>query len=90
MSRPSFFVATEQPKKFQRVYEEDGIVSTWTYDLDIFPNGPIDVTNDYPEGYVHPNFDEENDKLPITQQKFLNPANGKMVAYGRAKQLKLI
>lgn len=88
MSRPSLFVTSDLPKKFQRVYEEDGIKETWTYDLDINPNGPIDVDIEYPDSFV--SHEELNEALPLTHRKFFNPANGKMVSYGRAKQLKLI
>lgn len=89
MSRPSLFLTSEQPKQFTRVYEsEDGIKETWTYDLDIFPNGPINVDIEYPDSFI--SIEEMNEALPITKRKFLNPENGKMISYGRAKALKLI
>jgi hypothetical protein len=34
-------------KKFTRVYEDEETVSTWTYDLDKFKNGPISVDIKY-------------------------------------------
>ena len=51
----------EKPRKFQHVYTDaDGFESTWKYDLDKFPNGPISVENKYPAGY---------DKMMKKQQK---------------------
>jgi len=46
----------------------------------------VDIS--YPSTYV--SFDDEQAELPPTQRKYLNPNNGKWVAYGRAKQLGLI
>jgi hypothetical protein len=33
---------------------------------------------------------EELGELPLSKQKFRNPANGKLVGYQRAKQLNII
>jgi hypothetical protein len=44
--------AKDKPRKFQHVYkDDDGFESTWKYDLDKFPNGPISVENKYPPYY---------------------------------------
>jgi len=42
----------DKPTKFEHVYkDDDGVESTWKYDLKKFPNGPIEVTNKFPPGY---------------------------------------
>ena len=33
----------ENPNKYTRIYEDDTSITTWTYDLDIFTNGPISI-----------------------------------------------
>ena len=79
--------------KFQRIFvNDDGTTEIWKYDLDKFPNGPIETITDYPKGWKSPLdiIKGENKKLPLSKQQFLNPATGKMVAYFRAKQLGLI
>jgi hypothetical protein len=79
----------QQPRKFTRESTNfKGIRSVWKYDLDYYPNGPISVEIFYPSGFVSDA--EKEAKLPKTQRKFINPANGKEVSYGRAKQLGLI
>jgi hypothetical protein len=94
--RPKEIVSEEPPRRFERTYNDiDGSVITWKYDLDKFENGPIEVTSHFPAGY-RPMFEilEEqnviNSKIPLKYQTFMNPKNGKYVAYGRAKQLGLI
>lgn len=37
-------------RKFTRVYEDDETIETWTYDLDKFANGPIEVNVKYKPG----------------------------------------
>ena len=79
----------QQPRKFTREFTNfKGIRSVWKYDLDYYPNGPISVETFYPNGFVSDA--EKEDKLPKTQRKYINTANGKEVSYGRAKQLGLI
>jgi hypothetical protein len=51
-------------------------------------NGPINVEIFYPNNYV--SFEEEEEKLPASKRKYLNPHNGKLVGHFRAKQLGLI
>ena len=80
-------------KQFQRSFtNDDGTTEIWKYDLDKFPKGPIETTTIYPKGWQSPLeiIKGKNKKLPLSQQQFLNPATGKMVAYFRAKQLGLI
>ena len=84
---------TEKPveppsRKFIREYKyEDGSSQKWHYNLDKSPNGPIMVEMFYPEGYFPR---DRNENLPKTKRKYLNPTNGKMVAYTRAKELGII
>jgi len=69
----------EKPRKFQYVYiDDDGTESTWKYDLDKFPNGPIEVTNKFPAGY---------DKMMKKQQKEAKLAKSLSVLE-KAKQAK--
>ena len=78
------------PTKFIREYIDDnGVRNIWTYDLDKFPNGPINVEIIYPKNSKHRNqiLEEENTKLPLTKRKYNNPATGKMVNYYRYMQL---
>lgn len=81
------------PRQFTREYKEHtGQTEIWTYDLDKFERGPISVEINYIKNYESPSqkMDRVNKSLPITKQMFLNPKNGKYVAYTRAKMLGLI
>jgi hypothetical protein len=87
--RPAETKPEEQSTKFTReITFSDKVKQVWTYDLTKFKRGPISVEIFYPSTYV--SFDDEQAELPPTQRKYLNPNNGKWVAYGRAKQLGLI
>jgi hypothetical protein len=90
--RPVEQTAETQPRKFIREFKfDDGRSQKWHYDLDKSPNGPIEVELFYPKEWFKDEIDEvENDKLPKTKRKYLNPANGKLVAYTRAKELGII
>lgn len=86
-------VQTEQPRKFTREYKDyTGHRSVWTYDLDINPYGPISVEEFYPEGTEEAKGmnDVTGEHIPKTKRKYVNPKNGKLVAYTRAKELGLI
>jgi hypothetical protein len=37
-------------RQFTRTYEDDDMIETWTYDLDKFKNGPINVDIKYKAG----------------------------------------
>jgi hypothetical protein len=37
--------------KFQRVYEDENMIETWTFDTDVFKNGPISVDIKYKNGF---------------------------------------
>jgi hypothetical protein len=80
-------------RKFQHEYKDsDGTISIWKYNLDKFARGPIEVEIVYPKDYLTPEQElkKANKKLPKSQQQFLNPANGKMIGYYRAKTLGLV
>ena len=78
-----------QSRKFTRSFtDQEGVISIWKYDLDKFNRGPIEVEQVYPKDYMSPI--DKNKKLPKSQQKFLNPENGRMVGYYRAKTLGLV
>jgi hypothetical protein len=77
--------------KFTREFkDEDGITRTWFYDTDKFGMNPYKVEITYPEGYDYNDLKEDDNTLPKTKRKYLNPANGKMVGYTRARMLKLV
>jgi len=78
----------EQSTKFTReITYSDGVKQFWTYDLDKRRNGPVKVEITYPTNYS--TFEEEQEQIPVSKRKYLNPNTGKWVAYGRAKQLGL-
>ena len=104
--RPKEAVIEPSPRKFTKVYEDEDMIETWTYNLDIH-RGPISVDIKYKTGAEKAiklrAKDAKQEKkaarqmkkintkqLPISQQQWLNPANGKMVGYTRAKALNLI
>lgn len=86
--------------KFERRYPNgNGTSDVWKYDYSITKNGPVSVEvnvsdNSFKKRIVddEPKIEEEtsNDSLPKTKRMYLNPANGKMVGYARAKFLNLI
>jgi hypothetical protein len=87
--RPIETKPEEQSTKFIREYiSSDKVKQVWTYDLSKFKRGPISVDIYYPSNYV--SLEEEEEKLPISKRKYLNPNNGKWVAYQRACVLGLI
>jgi hypothetical protein len=47
---------TQEPtlRKFTRVYEDDETIETWTFDLDKFERGPINVDIKYKNGLDKP------------------------------------
>jgi transcriptional accessory protein Tex/SPT6 len=104
--RPKETVIEPSPRKFTKVYEDEDMIETWTYNLDIH-RGPISVDIKYKTGAEKAiklrAKDAKQEKrtarqmkkintkqLPLSQQQWLNPANGKMVGYTRAKALNLI
>lgn len=87
--RPAEAKISDNPEKYTReIIHDDGIKQVWSYDTSISMNGPVRVDVSYPSSYV--SFEEEEEKLPASKRRYLNPHNGKLVGYGRAKQLGLI
>jgi len=83
----------EPPKIFERNYiDDDGVKSTWKFNLNKNPNGPYEVIIHLPKNYKTPIQiqNEKNKKLPVSKQRFFNAETGKWVSYQRAKALKLI
>jgi hypothetical protein len=78
-----------QSRKFTKTFSNDqGIISIWKYDLDKTTRGPVEVEQIYPKDYISPI--DKNKKPSKSQQKYINPKNGKEISYYRAKALGLI
>ena len=83
----------ENLRKFTREFNSpDGTRSIWKFNLDKQPNGPYEVEHIYSKDFVsvEDSIKKNNKKVPKSQQKFLNPNNGKMVGYYRAKTLGIV
>ncbi len=75
-------------RQFTKTFiDDDGTTHVWKYDLDKFSRGPIETTVNYSKESLSSSGKQKNNKI---DQKYLNPANGKYVGYGRAKSLGLI
>jgi hypothetical protein len=48
--RPKETQPVDQPRKFNRVYEDEDTIETWKYDIDKFDKGPIEVDIKYKVG----------------------------------------
>ena len=48
--RPATIVQETPPRKFTRVYEDEDTIETWTYNLDKFTRGPVEVDIKYKAG----------------------------------------
>ena len=48
--RPKEIQIVDQPRKFNRVYEDELTIETWKFDLDKFDRGPIEVDIKYKAG----------------------------------------
>lgn len=48
--RPAAIIQEEPPRKYTRVYEDEYAVETWSFDLNKFRNGPIQVDIKYKVG----------------------------------------
>ena len=70
----------------------DGTIDIWKYDPSKSTSGAYEVEVTYPKGYKHQDeiIVKEQSNIPLTKRQFLNPQNGKMVGYTRAKNLGLI
>ena len=82
----------EHPTKWVDIYdEEDGTKTKWTWDKKKSPYAPLSVEVIYPKGWDFGVVEGEDDEdLPKTKRKYLNPNNGKFVGYTRARALNLI
>jgi hypothetical protein len=52
--RPKEIAQEPTLRKFTRVYEDDETIETWTFDLDKFERGPINVDIKYKNGLDKP------------------------------------
>ena len=79
-------------EKFNREYNyHTGKRIVWSYDPKKNLNGPHSVEIFYPKGYDDKTEGDPTDEsIPKTKRKYINPKNGKLVAYTRAKELGLI
>ena len=70
----------------------DGVISTWYYEKDRLNLGPFKVEIKYPDDWTSQEEDlkKSNKKVAKTNQRFINPKNGKEVSYQRAKALGLV
>lgn len=48
--RPATIIQEEAPRKFTRVYEDEYTIETWSFNLDKFDKGPIQVEIKYKAG----------------------------------------
>jgi hypothetical protein len=48
--RPAVIIQETPPRKFTRVYEDEDTIETWTYNLDKFTRGPVEVDIKYKAG----------------------------------------
>lgn len=102
--RPKEKPPQEVLRKFTREYEDaDGVKRIWKYDLDKWDRGPLEVEIVYPKDWKSPMdlrkiakkeakkmAKKLDGKVAKSKMKYLNPVNGKMISYGRAKQLGII
>jgi hypothetical protein len=65
--------------------EDDGVISVWEYDPSRHTNGPCEITMKYPKDFLTK--EQKPQTLNKTEQKYLNPNNGKYVSYQRYQQL---
>jgi hypothetical protein len=87
--RPKQTDSTDQSSKFIRTIEyKDGCIVLWYFDLNKSKNGPVEIIIEYPKTYI--TFEEEQEQIPLSKRKYLNPNNGKWVAYARACVLGLV
>lgn len=70
----------------------DGVTSTWYYEKDRLNLGPFKVEIKYPDNYtsLEEDIKKKNKKVSKTNQRFINPKNGKEISYQRAKALGLV
>jgi hypothetical protein len=79
--RPAAIIQEEAPRKYTRVYEDEYAIETWTFDVDKFRNGPIQVDIKYKAGAekaIKLNAKQnKQDKKSARQMKIINERNKK-------------
>jgi hypothetical protein len=79
--RPKEQVLEDQPRKFIRVYEDEYTIETWSFNLDKFDKGPIQVDIKYKAGAekaIRLNAKQaKQEKKTARQIKKINEANNK-------------
>jgi hypothetical protein len=79
--RPATIVQEEAPRKFTRVYEDEYTIETWSFNLDKFDKGPIQVDIKYKAGAekaIKLNAKQaKQDKKAARQMKKINERNKK-------------
>jgi hypothetical protein len=79
--RPAAIIQEEAPRKYTRVYEDEYAIETWTFDIDKFRNGPIQVDIKYKAGAekaIKLNAKQsKQDKKSARQMKIINERNKK-------------
>ena len=77
--RPAAIIQEEAPRKFTRVYEDEYAVETWSFDLNKFDKGPIQVDIKYKAGAekaIKLNAKQaKQDKKAARQMKKINERN---------------
>jgi len=77
--RPAAIIQEEAPRKYTRVYEDEYAIETWTFDIDKFRNGPIQVDIKYKAGAekaIKLNAKQsKQDKKSARQMKKINERN---------------
>ena len=74
MGRPKTIkpIPLENPNKYTRIYEDEESIVTWTYNLNIFSNGPISVEikykNEQTNGKKNKNTRRTNN-VPVENEK---------------------
>jgi hypothetical protein len=54
MATPTNLKPTQNPTKWEVIYEDDECISVWKYNSKITTAGPVEVEHKYKRGYVHP------------------------------------
>jgi hypothetical protein len=77
--RPAAIIQEEAPRKYTRVYEDEYAIETWSFDIDKFRNGPIQVDIKYKAGVekaIKQNAKQvKQDKKTSRQMKKINERN---------------
>ena len=77
--RPAAIIQEEAPRKYTRIYEDEYAIETWSFDIDKFRNGPIQVDIKYKAGAekaIKQNAKQvKQDKKTSRQMKKINERN---------------